>query len=144
MVSTSAQRCSVELPLADGGSENRIFHCLSTEFFQKSVDIETAPTMKMCCFYNERFTLFCCVHTYQQLVLLDLSPLLRNVIRYVRTRRISVKPAYMRSCNRFHAHKAPHPPSGRVGDVVAMLQIESPGIGNHGVAEADTCICPWS
>ena len=42
----------------------------------------------------------------------------------------------MRSCHSFHAHKAPHPPSGRVGDVVAMLQIESPGIGNHGIAEA--------
>ena len=36
----------------------------------------------------------------------------------------------------FHTHKSPHPPSGSVGDVVAMFQIESPGIGNHGVAEA--------
>ena len=42
----------------------------------------------------------------------------------------------MRSCHSFHTHKSPHPPSGRVGDVVAMFQIESPGIGNHGVAEA--------
>ena len=42
----------------------------------------------------------------------------------------------MRSCNGFHSHESPNPPSGRVGDVVAMLQIESPGIGNHGVAEA--------
>ncbi len=56
--------------------------------------------------------------------------------RYVRTRRNIVKSIYMRSCHSFHAHKAPHPPSGRVGDVVAMLQIESPGIGNHGIAEA--------
>ena len=90
----------------------------------------------MCCFYNERFTLFCCVHTYQQWDLLDLPPFLRNVLRYVRTRRISVKPIYMRSCNGFHAHESPHPPSGRVGDVVTMLQIEFLGIGNHGVAEA--------
>ena len=43
-----------------------------------------------------------------------------------------VKPIYMRSCHCFHTHKAPHPPSGRVGDVVAMLQIEFSGIGNHG------------
>ncbi len=42
----------------------------------------------------------------------------------------------MRPCHSFHTHKSPHPPSGRVGDVVAMFQIESPGIGNHGVAEA--------
>ena len=42
----------------------------------------------------------------------------------------------MRSCHSFHTHKSPNPPSGRVGDVVAMFQIESPGIGNHGVAEA--------
>ena len=90
----------------------------------------------MCCFYNERFTLFCCVHTYQQWDLLDLPPFLRNVLRYVRTRRISVKPIYMRSCNGFHSHESPNPPSGRVGDVVAMLQIEFLGIGNHGVAEA--------
>ena len=26
------------------------------------MDIETAQTEEMCCFYNERFTLFCCVH----------------------------------------------------------------------------------
>ena len=90
----------------------------------------------MCCFYNKRFTLFCCVHTYQQWDLLDLPPFLRNVLRYVRTRRISVKPIYMRSCNGFHSHESPNPPSGRVGDVVAMLQIEFSGIGNHGVAEA--------
>ena len=90
----------------------------------------------MCCFDNERFTLFCCVHTYQQWDLLDLPPFLRNVLRYVRTRRISVKPIYMRSCNGFHSHESPNPPSGRVGDVVAMLQIEFSGIGNHGVAEA--------
>ena len=90
----------------------------------------------MCCFDNERFVLFCCVHTYQQSVLLDLPPFLRNVIRYVRTRRISVKPVYMRSCHSFHAHKAPHPPTGRVGDIVAMLQIVFPGIGNHGITEA--------
>ena len=51
--------------LADGGSENRIFHCLSTVIFQNPVDIETAQTREMCCFYNERFTLFCCVHTYR-------------------------------------------------------------------------------
>ena len=42
----------------------------------------------------------------------------------------------MRSCHSFHTHKSPHPPSGRVGDVVAMFQIEFSGIGNHGVAEA--------
>ena len=90
----------------------------------------------MCCFYSERFTLFCCVHTYQQWDLLDLPPFLRNVLRYVRTRRISVKPIYMRSCNGFHSHESPNPPSSRVGDVVAMLQIEFSGIGNHGVAEA--------
>ena len=90
----------------------------------------------MCCFYNKRFTLFCCVHTYQQWDLLDLPPFLWNVLRYVRTRRISVKPIYMRSCNGFHSHESPNPPSGRVGDIVAMFQIESPGIGNHGVAEA--------
>ena len=42
----------------------------------------------------------------------------------------------MRPCHSFHTHKSPHPPSGRVGDVVAMLQIEFLGIGNHGVAEA--------
>ena len=90
----------------------------------------------MCCFDNERFTLFCCVHTYQQRDLLDASPFLRNDIRYVRTRRISIKPVYMRSCNRFHAHESPHPPTGRVGDIVAMLQIEFLGISNHSVAEA--------
>ena len=90
----------------------------------------------MCCFYNERFTLFCCVHTYQQSVLCSVSPFLRNVLRYVRTRRISVKPIYMRSCNGLHSHESPNPPSGRVGDIIAMLQIVLPGIGNHGVAEA--------
>ena len=42
----------------------------------------------------------------------------------------------MRSCNGFHSHESPNPPSSRVGDVVAMLQIEFSGIGNHGVAEA--------
>ena len=90
--------------------------------------IETAQIKEMSCFYQERFTLFCCVHTYQQSVLLNTSPFLRNVIWYVRTRRISVKPIYMRSCNRFHSHESPHSPTGRVGDIVAMLQIESPGI----------------
>ena len=136
MVSTSVRYCSAEHSLAEVGSENRIFHCLSTVLLQNSVDIETAQAKEMCCFYNERFTLFCCVHTYQQWDLLDLPPFLRNVLRYVRTRRISVKPIYMRSCNGFHSHESPHPPSGRVGDVVAMFQIESPGIGNHSVAEA--------
>ena len=42
----------------------------------------------------------------------------------------------MRSCNRFHSHESPHSPTGRVGDIVAMLQIESPGIGNQSIAEA--------
>ena len=42
----------------------------------------------------------------------------------------------MRSCHSLHTHKSPYPPSGRVGDVVAMLQIKFLGIGNHGVAEA--------
>lgn len=46
------------------------------------------------------------------------------------------KPIYMRSYNGFHSHESPNPPSSRVGDVVAMLQIEFSGIGNHGVAEA--------
>ena len=77
------------------------------------------------------------LRTYvQKSVLRSVSPFLRNVIRYVRTRKISVKPVYMRSCDSFHSHEAPHPPSGRVGDVVAMLQIGSPGIDNHGIAEA--------
>ena len=82
----------------------------------------------MSCFYQERFTLFCCVHTYQQWDLLDLPPFLRNGLRYVRTRRISVKPIYMRSCNGFHSHESPNPPSGRVGDIVAMFQIKFLGI----------------
>ena len=29
----------------------------------------------------------------------------------------------MRSCHSLHTHKSPYPPSGRVGDVVAMLQL---------------------
>ena len=116
---------------------NILLQPVSTDPFFKSPWTSNQPKREeVCCFDNERFTLFCCVHTYQQWGLLDLSPFLRNVIRYVRTRRISVKPIYMRSCNGFHSHESPNPPSGRVGDVVAMLQIESPGIGNHGVAEA--------
>ena len=65
MVSTSVRYCSAEHSLAEVGSENRIFHCLSTVLLQNSVDIETAQAKEMCCFYNERFTLFCCVHTYR-------------------------------------------------------------------------------
>ena len=122
--------------LADDGSENPIFHCLSTVFFQNSVDIETAQTREMCCFYHERFTLFCCVHTYQQSGLRSVSPLLWNILRYVRTRRNTIKPVYIRPCHSLHAQESPHPPSGRVGDIIAMLQIILPGIGNHGVAEA--------
>ena len=57
-------------------------------------------------------------------------------LRYVRTWRNIVKPVYIRSCHSFHAHKSPYPPSGRVGDVVAMLQVEFLGIGNHGITEA--------
>ena len=68
-------------------------------------------------------------------VLLNASPFLRNIIRYVRTRRIFVKPIYMRSYNRSHSHESPHPPTGRVGDIVAMLQIVFPSIGNHGITE---------
>ncbi len=136
MVSTSVRYCSAEHSLAEVGSENRIFHCLSTVLLQNSVDIDTAKAKEMCCFYNERFTLFCCVHTYQQRGLRFVPPFLRNVLRYVRTRRNIVKPIYMRSCNRFHSYESPHPPSGRVGDVVAMLQIEFLGISNHGIAEA--------
>ena len=90
----------------------------------------------MCCFYNESFTLVCCVHMYKQSVLCSVSPFLRNVLRYVRTRQISVKPIYIRSCHSLHAHESPHPPSGRVCDIIAMLQIVLPSIGNHGVAEA--------
>ena len=136
MVSTSVRYCSAEHSLAEVGSENRIFHCLSTVLLQNSVDIETAQAKEMCCFYNERFTLFCCVHTYQQRGLRFVPPFLRNVLRYVRTRRNIVKPIYMRSCNRFHSYESPYPPSGRVGDVVAMLQVEFLGIGNHGITEA--------
>ena len=92
---------------------NILLQPVSTDPFSKSPWTSKQPKQEgMCCFDNERFTLFCCVHTYQQWVLLDLSPFLRNVIRYVRTRRISVKPIYMRSCNGFHSHESPHPPSG--------------------------------
>ena len=50
---------------------------------------------------------------------------------YVRTRLFAVKPVYIRSCDCFNPHKAPHPPSGRVGHVVAVFQIVLVGIGNH-------------
>ena len=72
-----------------------------------------------------------CVHTYRGLTKSCLP-----FLWYVCTWQITAKPIYVRSCYSFHSHKAPHPPSGRVGDVVAMLQIEFLGIGNHGIAEA--------
>ena len=56
-------------------------------------------------------------------------------LRYVRTWRNIVKPVYIRSCHSFHAHKSPYPPSGRVGDVVAMLQVEFLGIPQSGHPE---------
>ena len=57
-----------ETSLADGGNENRIFRCLSTELLQNSVDIETTANpcnRKAAVSIKERFTLKSCVHTYR-------------------------------------------------------------------------------
>ena len=120
---------------------NFLLQPVSTDTFSKACEHRNSPNERMCAVsitsVSRSFAAYIRTSNgIQQWDLLDLPPFLRNVLRYVRTRRISVKPIYMRSCHSFHTHKSPHPPSGRVGDVVAMFQIESPGIGNHGVAEA--------
>ena len=43
---------------------------------------------------------------------------------------------YMRSGNRFNSEKSPHPPSGGVGDPVAVFQIVAALAGDQGFAEA--------
>ncbi len=73
------------------------------------------------------------LRTYVQSMTGKINPAIPPVRTYTAKRR---KIHLYEVLHSFHAHKAPHPPSGRVGDVVAMLQIESPGIGNHGIAEA--------
>ena len=42
----------------------------------------------------------------------------------------------MRSGNRFNSEKSPHPPSGGVGDPVAVLQIVLALVGDHSITEA--------
>ena len=72
-----------------------------------------------------------CVHTYRKGIA-GINP----AIPPVRTWRNIVKTVYIRSCHSFHIHESPYPPSGRVGDVVAMFQIKFLRIGNHGITEA--------
>ena len=43
---------------------------------------------------------------------------------------------YMRSGNRFNSEKSPHPPSGGVGDPVAVFQIVLALIGDHSITKA--------
>ena len=103
-------------------------------YFCKIPRTSRRPSKEMCCFYTRAFhaLLLSYIRTSNGATIRPAIPW--NVLRYVRTRRNVVKPIYMRSCNRFHSYESPHPPSGRVGDVVAMLQIEFLGISNHGMS----------
>ena len=58
------------------------------------------------------------------------------VSRYVCTRRFAAKAVYVRSSNSFNPHEAPYPPSGWIGNIVAVLQIIPLRIGNNRVTEA--------
>ena len=116
---------------------NFLLQPVSTDTFSKACGHRNSPNERMCAVSITSVSRsFAAYIRTSQWDLLDLPPFLRNGLRYVRTRRISVKPIYMRSCNGFHSHESPNPPSGRVGDIVAMFQIKFLGIDNHGVAEA--------
>ena len=58
------------------------------------------------------------------------------VSRYVCTRRFAAKAVYVRPSNSFNPHEAPYPPSGWIGNIVAVFQIVSLCVGNNRIAEA--------
>ena len=57
------------------------------------------------------------------------------VLRYVRMLRNVGKPIYIGSGNRFNPEEAPDPPSGSVGDFVAVFKIVLALVRNHTLTE---------
>ena len=56
--------------------------------------------------------------------------------RYVRTRRFAAKAVYVGPGNCFNPHEAPYPPSGWIGNVIAVFQVVPLRIGNNRITEA--------